>query len=125
VSTRGSVRIVPLADEHVDDVIQIHLAGMGYSLNSRLGRDHLRFLYQTIAGDPGGYASVALVGERPAGVVTGVLDSAKFTTSLMQKMPASRIVATATCCSGRRCSGVAQARVIVLLLWMPLKFGRC
>jgi ribosomal protein S18 acetylase RimI-like enzyme len=89
------VRIVPFAGEHIDEVIRIHLAGMGYTLNSRLGRDHMRFLYQTVAGEPGGYAGVALEGEQVAGVVTGVLDSAKFTTSLLRKMPATRIAATA------------------------------
>lgn len=95
MSPQGSVQIVPLAGEHIDEVIRIHMAGMGYTLNSRLGLDHMRFLYQTIAGDPDGYAGVALEGERPAGVVTGVLDSAKFTTSLLRKMPTSRIAATA------------------------------
>jgi ribosomal protein S18 acetylase RimI-like enzyme len=89
------VRIVPLAGEHIGEVIRIHLAGMGYTLNSRLGHDHLRFLYQAIARDPGGYAGVALEGERPAGVVTGVLDPAKFTTSLLRNMPPTRIAATA------------------------------
>lgn len=89
------MRIVPLASEHIDEIIRIHLMGMGYTLNSRLGRDHMRFLYQTIAGDPDGYAGVALEGERPAGVITGVLDSAKFTTRLFLRMPAARIAATA------------------------------
>jgi ribosomal protein S18 acetylase RimI-like enzyme len=95
VTTQGSVRIAPLASEHIDEVITIHLAGMGYTLNSRLGRDHMRFLYQTISGDPSGYAGVALEGERLAGVVTGVLDPAKFTTRLLRKMPATRLAATA------------------------------
>jgi ribosomal protein S18 acetylase RimI-like enzyme len=89
------MRIVPLAGEHIDQVIRIHLAGMGYTLNSRLGREHMRFLYQTIAGDPGGYAGLALEDGRPAGVVTGVLDSAEFTTRLMRKMPANQIAAAA------------------------------
>lgn len=95
MSTQAPVRIVPLGGAHMDEVIRIHLAGMGYSLNSRLGMDHMRFLYQTIAGDPDGYAGAAVVGDRPTGVVTGVLDSAKFTRALLRKMPASRIAATA------------------------------
>ena len=95
MSTPGPLRIVPLGGDHIDEVIRIHLAGMGYSLNSRLGRDHMRFLYQTIASYPGGYAGVALEGDRPVGVVTGVLDLAKFTSGLLRKMPVTRIATTA------------------------------
>jgi len=66
---------------------------MGYTLNSRLGRDHMRFLYECIARDPDGYAAAALVDNHPAGVITGVQNAQEFMGKLVRRMPVTRLAA--------------------------------
>lgn len=92
---QASLQVVRLSGEHIEEVIRIHQAGMGYTLNSRLGRNHMRFLYDTVARDPGAYAAVALLDSRPTGVITGVLDAREFMGRLLRNMPLTRLAATA------------------------------
>lgn len=88
----------PLKDELLGDVIRIHQAGLGYSLNSRLGKDHLAFLYQTMACDPDSYVGVATNAGRPAGVISGTIDEARLKSALLKSMPIRRAARLALRC---------------------------
>lgn len=90
----GKVEIRGLAIGMLDEVLRIHLAGMGYTLNARLGKDHLRHLYTVMAADPDCYVGVALIDGRPAGVVSGTLDAAQFAARLLRTMSATRLMRT-------------------------------
>ena len=91
MSDAGAVRVVPLTSAVLDDVVRIHRAGLGYTLNSQLGANHMRFLYQTMAADSACFVGVALLEDRPAGVVSGALDAGSFMTRLFKAMPALRL----------------------------------
>jgi ribosomal protein S18 acetylase RimI-like enzyme len=91
MSHAGAVRVVPLTSAVLDDVVRIHRAGLGYTLNSQLGANHMRFLYQTMAADSACFVGVALLADRPAGVVSGSLDVGSFMTRLLRAMPAYRL----------------------------------
>jgi ribosomal protein S18 acetylase RimI-like enzyme len=75
VDVAPAIEVQALGSRFLDDIVGIHLDGLGYTLNSRLGPEHLKFLYQTMAEDPGCYVGVALVGGVPAGVVSGTVDA--------------------------------------------------
>jgi ribosomal protein S18 acetylase RimI-like enzyme len=90
-----ALEVRPLTDKLLGEVVRIHLSGMGYTLNSRLGPDHLRYLYQTMSGDPGCYVGVALAGDRPAGVVSGSIDAGRLTSRILRGMAGRRLVRTA------------------------------
>jgi ribosomal protein S18 acetylase RimI-like enzyme len=79
----------------VNEVVHIHLTGMGYTLNAQLGKDHLRYLYSRMSADPDCYVAVALVDGHPAGVVSGSADAASFASKLIATMPAGRLFRTA------------------------------
>lgn len=97
----------PLTDELLEDVVRIHLSGMGYTLNSRLGLDHLRYLYQTMAVDPGCYVGVALAHDQPAGVVSGSIDAGRITSRIFRGM------------AGRRLARIASAMLLQPhLIWL-------
>jgi ribosomal protein S18 acetylase RimI-like enzyme len=91
-----ALRIRPLTDGLLEDVIRIHLAGMGYTLNSRLGWDHMRYLYRTMADDQACYVGVALVDDRPVGVVSGSVDAGRFTSKLFKTMSGLRLASIAS-----------------------------
>jgi len=83
--------IRPLSDDLIEDVLRVHSAGLGYTLNSRLGRDHMRFLYESMARDPACYVGVALAEGRTAGVVSGSLDAAAFQSRLLRNLSLHRL----------------------------------
>jgi ribosomal protein S18 acetylase RimI-like enzyme len=80
------IEVQALKNTFLDDVVRIHLDGLGYTLNSRLGREHLGFLYQTMAQDTLCYVGVALVGGAPAGVVSGTLDADRLKAGVFRSM---------------------------------------
>ena len=86
------VRIDALTDATTEDVVRIHLSGMGYSFNSRLGHEHLHFLYRRMAHDPSCYVGVAVVDGRVAGVVSGSSDASAFAARLMRTMGAAGLL---------------------------------
>ena len=88
----AKLEIQRLTSNMLDEILRIHLAGMGYSLNARLGRNHLKYLYTVMAADPDCYVGVALKDGRPAGVVSGAVDAVKFAGKLMGRMPARRLL---------------------------------
>jgi ribosomal protein S18 acetylase RimI-like enzyme len=80
------VEVQALESKYLDDIIRIHLEGLGYTLNSRLGPRHLGFLYQTMAGDPMCYVGMALVAGVPVGVVSGTLDANSLKSRVLRSM---------------------------------------
>jgi GNAT superfamily N-acetyltransferase len=89
------IRIQPLRSEFLDEVILIHQGGLGYTLNSRLGKKHLAFLYDSMQHDPDCHVGVALAGGRPVGVVSGTLNAARLRSRLLRSMPLDRLAAIA------------------------------
>jgi ribosomal protein S18 acetylase RimI-like enzyme len=86
VSPTTDIEIRSLGEEFLSDVVRIHQAGLGYSLNSRLGADHLALLYATMARDPNSYVGVALVDRRAAGVITGTVDAHALKIRLLRSL---------------------------------------
>lgn len=89
------LEIQRLAPGMLDVILRIHRAGMGYSLNARLGEDHLRYLYTVMAADPDCYVGVALMDGRPVGVVSGAVDAEGFAAKLIGMMRARRLLSIA------------------------------
>jgi ribosomal protein S18 acetylase RimI-like enzyme len=89
------IQIRPLRSELLNEVIVIHQAGLGYSLNSRLGTRHLAYLYDSMQRDPDCHVSVALANGRPVGMVSGTLNAEDLKSRLMRSMPADRMAAMA------------------------------
>lgn len=83
--------VSPLNDRLLPRIIDIHIEGLGYTLNSRLGREHLRFLYESMASDARSYVGVALMEGQAAGIVSGTLDEDGLKSRLMSSMGASRL----------------------------------
>jgi ribosomal protein S18 acetylase RimI-like enzyme len=94
VSVTSPPAVRRLTPEMLDEVVRIHLAGMGYTLNAQLGEDHLKYLYLSMTADPECYAGVAHVDGAPVGVVSGAIDGARLSSRLLREMPATRQVRT-------------------------------
>ena len=89
------IQIQPLRSEFLDEVILIHQGGLGSTLNSRLGKKHLAFLYASMQRDPDCHVAVALAGGRLVGVVSGTLNAALLRSRLIRAMPVGRLAAIA------------------------------
>jgi GNAT superfamily N-acetyltransferase len=89
-----TTEVIRLTANFLHEVVCIHIAGMGYTLNARLGEDHLQYLYRRMSADPSCYIGVALVDGRPAGVVSGSADAASFSWRLLRAMPPRRLLRT-------------------------------
>jgi ribosomal protein S18 acetylase RimI-like enzyme len=91
----NSLQIRTLSEEQLDDVVRIHLAGLGYTFNSCLGQGHMRFLYRSMREDPACYVGVAKLGERTAGVVSGSIDAGEFSARLFRAMSKRQVASIA------------------------------
>ena len=78
-----SLQITSLEEKYLGEIVGIHQKVLGDTFNSRLGADHLSYLYRIMAQDPESYVGVALLDDWPAGVVSGTLDMDKIKTSLL------------------------------------------
>ncbi len=78
-----SLQSKPLTDDDLERVVQIHHNVLGYTFNSRLGLDHLSFLYRTMLHDDQSYVGVASIDNQPVGVVSGTLDVEKVKSFLL------------------------------------------
>ncbi len=85
------ILVSPLNDHVLPRIIDIHIEGLGYTLNSRLGREHLGFLYKGMARDARSYVGVAVVDGQPAGIVSGTLDEDRLKSRLISAMGARRL----------------------------------
>ena len=95
MSGAAHVVIRPLAPDLIQEVVRIHVEGLGYTVNSRLGKAHLAFLYQKMAADPTCYAGVAMVEGQPVGIVSGTLNEKRLKSSLIKSMRALRLAGLA------------------------------
>ncbi len=77
----------PLTEEFLQDVVDIHREGLGYTVNSHLGIAHLAYLYQNMARDPQSYVGVAILDGKPAGIVSGTLNEDQLKSRLLRSMP--------------------------------------
>lgn len=82
--------IVPLRDEWVDDVVELHRAVMGYSLNALLGPRHLACVYRITARLPLACVCVATDGERVLGAVSATLDDEACAREVLKALPLAR-----------------------------------
>ena len=80
------IEVQALESTFLDDVVRIHIDGLGYTLNSRLGPGHLKFLYGKMAGDRMCYVGVALTTGVPVGVVSGTLDPDGLRSRVLRSM---------------------------------------
>ncbi|MFH1445958.1 MAG: GNAT family N-acetyltransferase [Chloroflexota bacterium] len=69
-----SVVVKPLEEKYLDKVVRIHQDVLGYTFNSRLGYNHLAFMYRIMARFDEAYVRVAFVEDQPVGVISGTLD---------------------------------------------------
>lgn len=113
-----SSRIIgqPLTQDILESVIRIHQESLPYSLNSRLGRDHLRFLYGCMSNDPSCYVGVAIVDEQAVGVVSGTLDVGRLRSKLLHSM------STAT--QARLALRLGLSPSLLILLWRSSVIAR-
>ena len=88
------IQVQPLRRKFLDEVILIHMAGLGYTLNSRLGTRHLAYLYEKMGDDEECYVGVALLDGRPVGVVSGTEDAAVLKSRLLRSMSIARAAGT-------------------------------
>jgi ribosomal protein S18 acetylase RimI-like enzyme len=89
------ITVRPLRDEFLIDVVRIHRAGLGYTVNSLLGTEHLAFLYQTMSREPDCYVGVALVDNHPVGVVSGTVNPANLKSEILRSSSIRRVLGMA------------------------------
>jgi GNAT superfamily N-acetyltransferase len=75
--------LVPLSSHDIDSVVALHLAGLPYSLNSKLGSAHLGRLYKIMAEDPDSMVLIARNDGGIMGVVSATLDALSLKGRLM------------------------------------------
>lgn len=85
----------PLRKEFLEEVIRIHRAGLGYTLNSQLGSHHLAYLYEVMGADPECYVGVAVLDGKPAGVISATKDAGRLKSRILRTMPLGRAILTA------------------------------
>jgi len=95
VSELAPLTVSLLTAEFIERAVDIHLRGMGETLNARLGPEHLQYLYMLMMEDASCYAAVAVVDGRPLGVITGSLNARRFEANALAKMSIARLARTA------------------------------
>jgi GNAT superfamily N-acetyltransferase len=95
VGVPEEILVEPLRKEFLEDAIRIHRAGLGYSMNSRLGNSHLAHLYLMMGNDPECYVGVAVLHGRPVGVISGTEDANRLKSRMLRAMPLTRLIVTA------------------------------
>lgn len=96
MNPRALIEIEPLQEALLPEVVRIHQLGLPYTVNSELGIDHLSVLYREMARAAASYVGVAIVGDRPVGVVSGTADVAGLRSRLLAAMPIAALASAAT-----------------------------
>ncbi len=78
-----SLQIKPLEERYHKDIVRIHQRVLGYTFNSRLGPDHLSFIYRIMAQHDKSYVGVAVLDDQPVGVISGTVDMDEAKTQMM------------------------------------------
>ena len=74
VLSGAGISIAPATPDQIPGIVQLHQATLGYSLNSRLGSEHLHYLYARLMAHPASLVAAASVNGSLAGVVSATLD---------------------------------------------------
>lgn len=64
----------PLEEQFLEAVVSLHQSVLGDTLNSQLGKKHLRLLYSVMSKTSDSFVAVALHDSRPIGFVSGALN---------------------------------------------------
>ncbi len=110
-----AVSIGSLTEQTLPQVIRIHEAGLGYSVNSRLGEEHMAFLYRLMAGDEHCFVGVAALNDRAVGVVSGTIDADALKTKLLRTLSLSQAAHLALAC-------IAHPSLL-LQWWQEIRIG--
>ncbi len=86
MSQPRSLLVQRLTKSIVPEVVRIHQAGLGYSLNSRLGQEHLASLYQVMADDNQCYVGLAVLDGKPVGVISGTINGEELKSRLLRSL---------------------------------------
>jgi ribosomal protein S18 acetylase RimI-like enzyme len=86
ITVNSQLTIEPLSVNFLVEVIRIHQAVLGYTLNSQLGDAHLTFIYQQMAHDLHSFVGVARLNGQPVGVVSGTVDPEKLKKRFLKSM---------------------------------------
>jgi ribosomal protein S18 acetylase RimI-like enzyme len=73
-SPSHSITVQHLEEDQLEDVITVHNKVLGYTLNSRLGPEHLRLLYSTMLKNPNCFVGVAQIDSKIVGFISGTLN---------------------------------------------------
>lgn len=82
--------IEPLSSADIPDVVRLHRAVMGYSVNALLGPAHLAAVYEQTAAMPGACVRVARDGQTVLGAVSATLDEERCARQVLQALPLAR-----------------------------------
>jgi ribosomal protein S18 acetylase RimI-like enzyme len=104
-----SLVIRPLQESDIAQVVALHRAVLGYSVNALLGTRHLAFVYRTAALLPATFVHVALEGGTVVGAVSATLNESRTARALLQQMPLVQ-----RCCAAAR---LACSPSCVRALW--------
>jgi GNAT superfamily N-acetyltransferase len=81
-----TIVIQPLEDKFLREVVRIHRAVLGYTLNSQLGDEHLASIYRQMSKNTGGFVGVAFVSGQPVGLVSGTTDMDEMKAILLKSL---------------------------------------
>lgn len=82
-----SLKIQPLEESTLKDVVHIHKSVLGYTFSSQLGSEHLAYLYRQLSCNRECYTAVALISGQPVGIISGSIDMNKTKKMLVNSLP--------------------------------------
>lgn len=88
VGAQLSVRRMQTVD--VPQIVNLHLNAISYSLNAKLGKNHLVYLYNTTSSDEHSIVLVALKENICAGMCSATINPQQLTKKLLFKLPMRR-----------------------------------
>lgn len=88
------VVVRPLDEKYISDVVRIHQKELSYTFNSRMGFEHLSFIYQIMTQHHESYVGVALFQNKPVGVISGTFNTNKIMTLLLRSLTLRQAVNT-------------------------------
>jgi ribosomal protein S18 acetylase RimI-like enzyme len=91
----SGIEVSPVRAAEVADVVNIHRAALPDTLNSRLGMEHLAYIYERTLKTAGAMVAVAREAGRPVGAVSAALDPEDLSRRLRVGLSLSRAAALA------------------------------
>lgn len=87
------IQVTPLDSEHVEDIATLHQNILWWSFNGRMGKEHIKRLYQSVVDEENSFGFVCYVDGQLLGFVTATKDSFK-TRKAVQKVYANHFLTT-------------------------------